>query len=247
MGNVALVDLAVARARQVTDRVAVNVHHGREQMEAHLDGERPAEGAVAGVHVSVEEDEALGTAGAVGLLRPWLEGTDVLVLNADTWCLPDMASLVDGWDRQRVRVLVAGEDPRFGPSARVAGALLPWAEASRLDPEPSGLYERSWRAAQRDGRLEAVPYRGPFVDCGTPAHYLAANLMALAEAVGPAGVLAAEGATVTGRAAGAVLGPKAVVAGVARRCVLWEGAEVGAGELLVEAIRADATTTVLVR
>ena len=48
---------ALRRVRAVTGAVAVNVHHGRGQFEAHLDG--------AGVHLSIEVDEALGTAGAL--------------------------------------------------------------------------------------------------------------------------------------------------------------------------------------
>ena len=44
--------------------LAVNVHHGRGAMLAHLARHHP------GVHVSVEEPEALGTAGALGRARP---------------------------------------------------------------------------------------------------------------------------------------------------------------------------------
>src|SRR5439155_26439775 len=60
--NVALVDLAMDRVSGVSGPggVAVNVHHGRSAMEAHL-ADR--------VHLSVEEPEALGTAGALGNLR----------------------------------------------------------------------------------------------------------------------------------------------------------------------------------
>ena len=65
VGGRTLLDLAVERARTATAAVAVNVHHGREAIEAHL-----ATGpGGAGVHVSVEEPEALGTAGAVAQLR----------------------------------------------------------------------------------------------------------------------------------------------------------------------------------
>ncbi|HEX6417480.1 MAG TPA: sugar phosphate nucleotidyltransferase, partial [Acidimicrobiales bacterium] len=67
VGGVPLLDLAVARARMVTAAVAVNVHHGREAIERHLAaeaGEGHSGGGGAGpVHVSVEEERALGTAG----------------------------------------------------------------------------------------------------------------------------------------------------------------------------------------
>jgi NDP-sugar pyrophosphorylase family protein len=89
VGGVPLVDLAIERARLITPDVAVNVHHGRDQLLAHLDGR---------VHVSIEADEALGTAGAVGHLRPWLAGRPALVLNGDTWTSVDLAPHVEDWE-----------------------------------------------------------------------------------------------------------------------------------------------------
>src|SRR5690349_11462357 len=80
VGDRPLVDWAVERAGALVGAaaaVAVNVHHGRALLEPHL--------AALGVHVSVEEGEALGTAGALGQLRPWLDGRAVVVLNGDTW------------------------------------------------------------------------------------------------------------------------------------------------------------------
>ena len=66
VGDRPLVDHACDRAASVTSDVAVNVHHGRALVEAHL-ADRP-------LHLSVEADEARGTAGALGLLRPWIDG-----------------------------------------------------------------------------------------------------------------------------------------------------------------------------
>lgn len=223
VGSDLLVDLAIARVAAVAgtgaDAVAVNVHHGREALEAHLDGR---------VHVSVEEPHALGTAGAVGQLRPWIDGRDLVVVNADAWTTAPLHSLVDGWGGDRIRVLVAG-DADVGPRMRVAGAVLPWADVRALAAEPSGLWEASWRPAAADGRVEAVAVeaRTPFVDCGTPAAYLAANL---ADSGGAP-----------------VIGEGAVVEGTVERSVVWPGATVRRGEHLVDAIRADDRTTVLVR
>ena len=59
VGDVPLVDLALQRVAPVAAgpaAVAVNVHHHREAMEAHL-GDR--------VHLSIEAGEPLGTAGAL--------------------------------------------------------------------------------------------------------------------------------------------------------------------------------------
>src|SRR3954465_14248755 len=76
VGDRPLVDHALARFDGVTTAIAVNVHHGREQLDAPLAGR---------VHVSHEERQALGTAGALGLLKPWIDGRPVLVVNGDTW------------------------------------------------------------------------------------------------------------------------------------------------------------------
>lgn len=224
VGDAPLLDQAVARARTATAAVAVNVHHQRAAIEAHVaaaDG-----GPLGGVHVSVEEDEALGTAGALGHLRAWIDGRGVVVLNGDTWAPGDLGAAVAGWDRERVRLLVAGED-RLRPSSAIAGALMPWAEVARLEAVPSGLWEASWRTLHAAGRIEVVRWDGPCLDCGTPARYLAANMAAS-----------------RGRP---VVGEGATVAGTLVRAVVWPGAHVRAGEVLVDAIRAGDAVTVLVR
>jgi MurNAc alpha-1-phosphate uridylyltransferase len=217
VGNVPLVDAAIERARRVTPAIAVNLHHGRVLLEAHLAGR---------VHLSVESDRALGTAGALGNLRAWLAGRPSLVLNADAWHDADLAGFVAGWDGERVRLLVVGGG-NLGPTTSVVAALHPWSDVQRLPPEPSGLYERSWRPHAHRGQLDVAPYEGPFHDCGTPAHYLAANLAASGGA--------------------SVVGAGATVSGEIDRCVVWPGAAVRRGERLRDAIRADERTTVLVR
>jgi NDP-sugar pyrophosphorylase family protein len=214
--NVALVDVARGLVGAVTDDLAVNVHHGRALMENHLAGR---------VHLSAEEPRALGTAGALGNLRDWIAGRPALVINADSWHRADLGGFVAAWDRERVRVLVAGE--AFGPRARVAASLLPWEEIAKLEPIPSGLYEVGWQPAQAAGRLDVDHYRGPFFDCGTPAGYLAANM-------------AASGSR-------AVVGPGAVVDGDVEESVVWPGATVRAGERLRRAIRASDHLTVFSR
>lgn len=212
VGNVALVDLALARLATVTTSLAVNLHHGRTPLTAHLAGR---------VHLSIEEPRPLGTAGALGQLRDWIDGRAVVVVNADGWCPGGLGALVAGWDGERARLLVPGGD-RFGPRVAVAGALVPWADVVGLAPEPSGLYETVWGPAAAAGRLEVVAHDGRFVDCGTPARYLAANLAA------------SGGASVVGRGA--------TVAGEVRRSVVWPGSHVHAGERLVNAIRAGPLT-----
>src|SRR3954469_19578972 len=66
--NVALVDHAITRASSATSALAVNAHHGLAQLEQHLVTRGGPE-----VHLSVERDRALGTAGALGQLRGWID------------------------------------------------------------------------------------------------------------------------------------------------------------------------------
>lgn len=215
--NQPLVDHALGRLAGVTDSVAVNLHHGRAALEAHLDGR---------VHLSIEEPEPLGTAGALAALAPWIDGRPAVVVNGDTWCPGGIDELTAGWDGQGMRVLVVGGDVLTATS-RVAGCALPWARVRTLKPEASGLYEVVWSPAAAAGELEVVRFDGLFHDCGTPAGYLAANL------------------TASGGAS--VVGPGAVVDGRIERSVVWPGARVYAGEHLIDAIRVDERMTVLVR
>jgi NDP-sugar pyrophosphorylase family protein len=218
-----LVDLALDRLRPWAGGVAVNLHHGADQLDAHLP---------VAVHRSFEAREALGTAGALGALRAWVDGRDVLVTNGDAWhaATLDLSGFVDGWDRERVRLLCVEDASRadFGGLRYSGVALLPWSVVASFDAVPSGLYERSWAAEEAAGRLDLVRHDGTFIDCGTPGDYLDANLAA------------SGGRSVVDP--GATVGAGAVIEG----SVIWDDAEVAPGEVLRRVIRAG-TYTVLVR
>jgi N-acetyl-alpha-D-muramate 1-phosphate uridylyltransferase len=216
VNNVALVDHAIARVSPFVDAVAVNVHAHADQMRAHLDGR---------MHMSYE-GRPLGTAGALGQLRPWIDGRAVLTTNADAWCGFTLDALVAGWDGVRTRVVVVHDAVRgdFGDWRFAGSCLLPWSEVARLDREVSDLYQLVWAPKFAAGELELVTVDGRFVDCGTPSDYLFANLLASG-----------------GRS---VIGTGAVVRGRIERSVLWDGVEVGPTEHLVECVRASAACTV---
>jgi Nucleotidyl transferase len=216
--GVPLIDHALDRARSATAAIAVNVHHSREAIEAHLDGR---------AHISVEEPRVLGTAGALGQLRPWIDGRATLVLNGDTWCPGSLAAFVAGADGTRVRLALAAPDDRLGPASRIAAALVPWRDVAQLPPAPAGLYEASWRELAARDEIDVASWEGPCLDCGTPARYLAANLAASGGA--------------------SVIGVGARVAGEVLRSVIWPGTRVGPRERLVDAVRASDDVTVLVR
>jgi hypothetical protein len=199
--------------------VAVNAHHHAGQLAAAVGD---------GVHLSVEAPEALGTAGAIGALRPWLDGRAVVVANGDAYLAGDdpVGRLLVGWSGERPRLLVVRDPGRadFGDLRFAGVSLLPAATAARLRPEPTGLYEAVWRDAYRAGELELLVFDGTFVDCGTVRDYLDANLH---------------------RSGGAsVVGAGAVVDGTLTRSVVWPGGRVARGEHLVDAVRTDTGRTV---
>jgi MurNAc alpha-1-phosphate uridylyltransferase len=171
----AMLDRLAAVVPITESTMTVNAHWLAEQIVAHLTGR---------THVSVEEPEALGTAGAVAAVASWRDGRDLLVANGDAYLDGDLdlPGFVAGWDRARPRLLVV-EDldrPDFEGRWRFAGiSLLPAALAARLTATPSGLYEVVWRTTA----LDLVPTAATFVDCGTVEDYQRAR--ALAAGVGP--------------------------------------------------------------
>ncbi len=217
VGDRPLVDHVIDRVRRHTAEVAVNVHAHTSQMVGHLQGK---------VHLSIEHPVALGTAGAIGNLRPWIDGRAVLVCNADAWSRDTLDDLIAGWDGRRVRLLVTGTDGRgdFGPWLYAGACLLPPTVAATLPSTPSGLYEVCWRHEELVGRLDLCPSGATFVDCGTPVDYLRANL--------------------DWSGGESVIGAGAQVHGTVERCVVWPQGVVRPDEHLVEVIRADRDLTV---
>ena len=163
VGGRSLLDAALDRVAQVVAldqrNAAVNAHWLADQIVAAV-GDR--------AHLSIEEPEALGTAGAVGRLREWLADRDVLISNGDVWydAPVEVAGFVSGWDKKRPRLLVVADPDRadFDGHWRFAGlSLLPATVAQSLEPVPSGLYEVVWSQQP----VDLVPTNVTYVDCGT--------------------------------------------------------------------------------
>jgi len=251
VGNRPLLEHALERLARLEltgrETVAVNACYLADQVVAQV-GDR--------AHRSVEPGPPLGTAGALGNLKEWIAGRGVLVGNADAYLAPepaepggsdlaDLAGLLDGWDGTTVRLLgvpAAAGRGEFGGYCFAGFSLLPATDVAVLPAEPADLVRTTWRPAERAGRLEVIEYRGRYLDTGTPADYLAANLHAAQAA--PDWNLIAPGAVITGRSEHSVIGANAVVAGAVTRCVVWPGARVEAGEGLIDAIRARDGSTV---
>lgn len=174
VGETPLVTGALDRLEAVVGagpgHLAVNAHHHAGQLAA----------AVAGrAHVSREEPVALGTAGALGALAPWLGGRGALVTNADVW-MPDgplvLQQMTAVWDGERCLLLCApagsaradfrGLDDQ--PLRYVGSCLLPALALAVLEAVPSGLYEALWRDLDAAGRLDLHVTDAVAVDCGTP-------------------------------------------------------------------------------
>jgi NDP-sugar pyrophosphorylase family protein len=254
VGNVTLLDRALARVAGLGLDVAVNACYLAEQVVAHVGGR---------AFVAVEPGDPWGTSGGVARLRDWVDGRGVLVGNADAYLADpahppgaDIAALIDGWDGGTVRILGVPGGREFGTHRFAGFSLLPWSLVRDLPVERSDLVRTVWRPAERAGRLAVVPYGGTYLDTGTPPDYLAANLHAAnLHAVGPAGATGLAGAgtlvdptaAVSGRVERAVIGARAVVAGLVRDAVVWPDAVVAADEVVAEAIRAPGGLTVAAR
>jgi N-acetyl-alpha-D-muramate 1-phosphate uridylyltransferase len=246
VGNVPILDRALARVAGLgfagPDRVAVNACYLADQVVGHV-GRR--------AHVSVEAPPLLGTAGGVANLRDWIDGRGVLVGNADAYLAhplaapgPDIAALVHGWDGGTVRLLgrpgaAPGEPGTFDGHYFAGFSLLPWRYVARLRAEPSDLVRTAWRPAEAAGELEVVRYDGAFLDTGTTADYLAANL----HAAGGSSIVDPS-ASVSGVCERAVVGAGAVIRGRVTRSVVWPYGFVADNEHLVDAIRVGRRVTV---
>jgi mannose-1-phosphate guanylyltransferase/MurNAc alpha-1-phosphate uridylyltransferase len=245
VGNVALLDRALARFAGLglagPAGVAVNAAYLADRLVAHV-GDR--------AHLSVEPDGPLGTSGGVGRLKDWIDGRGALVGNADGYLADpvrdpgkDVAALLDGWTGDTVRMLTRPVPPGVTggfSGRRFAGfSLLPWRYVRGLAAEKGDLVRTVWRPAEAAGELELIAYDGVYIDTGTPADYLGANLHAAGghSLVDPT-------AEITGAVTESVIGPRARVRGTITRCVVWPGAEVAAGESLTGAIRAAGGLTI---
>lgn len=173
VANRPLLEWTLERVRPHVTRVAVNAHHLADQLDAHLQG--------TGVHVS-HEAQLLGSAGAIGHLASWIGEADVLLHNADAWLADDdLSGLLAGWTGEFPRLLVtdAGTRPGdFGPWRFVGVSLLPNRFVRELPDRFGGLYPLVWAPCHARGELEFVAASGEVIDCGTPADYLRANLLA---------------------------------------------------------------------
>ncbi|KUL25073.1 NTP transferase domain-containing protein [Actinoplanes awajinensis] len=245
VGNLPLLDHALRRLAGLgltgPDRVAVNAAYLADQVITHATGR---------AHLSPEPDGPLGTSGGVARLRSWIDGRGVLVGNADAYLADpfrdpgkDIAALLSGWSGDTVRMLTKpcfpGDTGGFSGNRFAGFSLLPWRYVTDLPDQSDNLVRTAWRPAESEGALELIAYEGYYLDTGTPADYLTANLHAAGGST-----LLDPTATLTGTATESVIGAGAQVAGTITRSVIWPGATVAPGESLTDAIRATNGLTI---
>jgi mannose-1-phosphate guanylyltransferase/MurNAc alpha-1-phosphate uridylyltransferase len=242
VGNVPLLDRVLARMHGLgLTNVAVNAAYLAGQIVRHV-GDR--------AHLSVEPDGPLGTAGGVARLRPWIDGRGVVIGNADGYLADpardpgsDIAALLEGWSGETVRMLAQplapGEAGGFANHKFAGFSLLPWRYVQAIPEGHGDLVRTAWRPAEAAGELELITFDGVYIDTGTPADYLRANLHAA-----NGRTLIDPTAEIAGPVSAAVIGSHARVLGSVTRAVVWPGALVEPGESLRDAIRAPGGVTV---
>src|SRR5258705_320266 len=176
VGNVPLLERALAAVASLgfvgPDAVAVNAWYRSDQIVRAVDSR---------AHVSLETGDApLGSGGGLGALNGWVAGRHVLVGNADAYLDGgDLTPMLDAWAGDHVRILGVPAGRRraeFGPYRFAGFSLLPAGRVAALAAEPGDLVRAVWRPAEAAGELRVGDYGGTYIDSGTAADYLAANV-----------------------------------------------------------------------
>lgn len=204
LGGTTLLHHALGLLRPHVDELAVNFSAFDDWFRANL----PAE-----VEQFHEEGQPLGTAGALFNMCHWIDGRDVVVLNADSVLFGRTDSFLHALGAGTTRLLVTYDRtaPDFDGIWRFAGlSTMGAASLAHLTGQSRDLYHEVWKQQLASGDIELVPLQGMAIDCGRPADLLAANLVASG-----------------GRS---VIERGAAVDGDVDSCVVLRGAKVGAGE-----------------
>ncbi len=188
----ALIDRVLDRFEAIgVERVAVNVHHHRAKMEAHLAAR------IGPPIVLSPESELLETGGGVANALPLLGADPFYVANADNLWLdgrtPALLRLASAWDDSKMDALLLlnsgatafgydglGDfflDPLGRMRRRRGGEVAPFVYAGvnilhprlvRDIPSPAFSLNLLWDRAQGEGRLWGIVHDGQWFHVGTP-------------------------------------------------------------------------------
>jgi len=246
------------------DRVLVAAGYGVEQMRQHFDGiQLPYEVII------VEETEPLGTGGAIANCRQYLSGGTFCVINGDLITSLKVEEMLE-FHKSNGGIATISlwevEDPsRFGvadyveetgkimrfqekPPIEVAYSNLINAGTYLLEHEIFDMMPEGAHSMERDvyekiastGVLNGFPFKGMFVDAGTPASFIEASQACISSNRYSSGSVQddswfAEGSHSLGEISGSSIGPAATVAEgcTVRNSVILEGAVIGENSILV--------------
>jgi len=245
------------------ERVIVAAGYGVEKMREHFSGmSLPYELKI------VEETEPLGTGGAIVNCKSYLSGDTFCVINGDLVTSLGVEEMLE-FHRTNGGVATISlwevEDPsRFGvadyrqesgkimrfqekPPKEEAYSNLINAGTYILEPEIFQLMPQGAHSIERDvyedlattGGLNGFPFKGWFVDAGTPNSFVEATKVCIAEGRFSSGKVFGdswfgEGSENRGEVRGSSVGPSAVVEEgvVVSSSVILEDAIIGAGSVL---------------
>ena len=189
--------------RNTIQRVIIASGYGVDQMRAYFDN------FDAGFEVIVvEEDQPLGTGGAIANCRQHIRGPRAIVMNGDLITTVDVEEMLSQHAESNALISISlwpVEDPtRFGVADfdHNKGLIRRFQEKPRLEEAHSNLInagcyivERSviqglsteYHSMERDvfpgvaesGRMGGYRYSGRFIDAGTPTSYLEAMVAAI--------------------------------------------------------------------
>lgn len=252
--------LALVRAHGHSS-VMVNAHHLWEQVATWA--------VLRGVEVQVELPEILGTGGGLRAAASRLDPRGAVVVNADVLSDVDLSALAaalpaDGCamalrpspdaaaigaveaDPAGVVVHIARVIEGAGgvPGTHFTGVHMVTGAALALVPDPAAtgqscVIRTAYKALIPQRRVAAITHTGTWIDIGTPAAYLQANLDALAGRLALAEDPWRRGTRGPG---GSWVGPGAVIEGTVERCVIGAGAVVPAGATLRDCVVWDGLT-----
>ena len=212
VNNEPLIDLAISNLRQISSSIAVNCRDYAGPLAAHLKTKN--------VYISFEDSvRGIGTAGAIGILRDWINGRPAVIQNSDSYIQMSSLEFLEKWDRGRIALGVrrTAEISDFGQSEYMGICAMPWDVVKNIQPITSGLYEAVWRQAWHQNRIQLIELDGVSIDCGTPDRLLRANLVASGGA--------------------SVVHPTAQVLGRIERSLIMQNSTVGPNEFLKNSIR----------
>lgn len=192
--GVELLDLAITKVKQAgVSQIFVNGHYLKDKIHQFLSTHHPDV-------IFVEEEDILGTGGAIHALRPKIKGQGLMILNADILTDFDLHSLSEGFqkgDHEALLVLKEEETPQKTPVAFQKEVLKGFGKSEAHDtygtflgihvlsqkimaflPEGfSSIIDAYQKALEQGLKIGTLFHKGAWFDLGTPKDFFKAHQM----------------------------------------------------------------------